>query len=134
MTTAGGLDWGQARNEHLAGKECLWQDLDGLHCGPAPTDPPLTSWVWGWSHADGEYHLVRLRIDRDPHGDRVFTSTHTCTSGGAPLTGYPAGDQRVAGFRGADQTPTLPDLQIHAVQERPSDPRAVPIVYLHRGV
>jgi len=66
---AGKMTWAQALTGPLDGTTCLWQDLDGLHVEPAPTDPPPTSLIWGWRGRD---HLVRLRLD----GDTAYVAVH----------------------------------------------------------
>ena len=63
---AGGhMTWAEARAEHLVDATCLWQDLDGLHIGPAPYAPPPTSIIWGWTKAGA---MLRLRLD----GETVY--------------------------------------------------------------
>jgi hypothetical protein len=45
----------------LDGATCVWQDLDGLHHGPAPGQPPLATHVWAWN----EKSAWRFRVDGD---------------------------------------------------------------------
>ncbi len=54
----GRMDWDDVRNA-LAGATCIWQDLDGLHCGLVPERVPLASHLWAWSGS----HAWRFRLD-----------------------------------------------------------------------
>lgn len=108
----------------LAGYECLWADLDGLHLTDAPTQAPHTSWLWAWqttTPAESNQHepgqvLVRARLDHDntqvrcfvarlhlnPEDDHAHASAGASTGGksGAPVVNttlrqWPAADQRL---------------------------------------
>lgn len=67
--SGGRMTWSAAVSGPLAGCTCLWQDLDGLHVKPAPSEPPPTSILWGWR---GESVLVRVRLD----GGTAYVAVH----------------------------------------------------------
>ena len=129
-----GLSWAEASSLHLTGRQCLWQDLDGLHCEPAPPVAPLTSVLWGWSPTgDPDAPPVRLRIDRDGDQVRVFAAAFTGTDPGAEVTTVdPGRDQRVAGIRLAGAT-NLTDLRLRAVTDNPGTAGAA-LTFLYRAV
>lgn len=56
----------------------LWQDLDGLHLAPLPSESPHTSILWG---SDAQ-RMVRLRID----GDAVYAAEATVGDQGLDRT------------------------------------------------
>lgn len=60
--SGGRMTWAKAVSGPLVGCTCLWQDLDGLHVEPAPSNAPPTSILWGWR---GDGFLVRTRLDED---------------------------------------------------------------------
>lgn len=62
MIAGGRMPWQEAREQHLEGYLCFWQDLDGAHIEQSPQDPPLTSVMWGWPKV-GNGPLIRLRLD-----------------------------------------------------------------------
>jgi hypothetical protein len=57
--TGGRMAWAEALSL-LNEATCLWQNIDGLHVASPPSDPPLTSILWGWGPGD---RLVRVRLD-----------------------------------------------------------------------
>jgi hypothetical protein len=93
--TGGQMTWAAALAGPLAGATCLWQDLDGLHVEPPPSEAPATSILWGWR----DDALVRIRLD----GDAAFAAVVPAALGGVPAVRWdlrPDGDGRVAGARG----------------------------------
>ena len=54
--------WAQVL-EQLQGCTCAWMDLDALHVGPAPSEPPIATHLWGWSRQQQRY--LRARIDEN---------------------------------------------------------------------
>jgi hypothetical protein len=80
VAISGGLmTWAAAVSGPLAGCTCLWQDLDGLHVEPPPTEAPPTSILWGWR---GDSYLVRARLD----GDDAYVAIHQAPAGSAAAT------------------------------------------------
>lgn len=62
VVTGGAMSWTEAVTTHLGTSMCLWQDLDGLHIEPAPTDPPPTSILWAWAEQGA---MTRVRLDQE---------------------------------------------------------------------
>lgn len=99
---SGRMTWQAATVGPLAGATCLWQDLDGLHVGPAPGVAPPTSILWGWRD-DGV--LVRMRLDGDVAFVLVQSAPVDSASGGAGTAARTVPwdvrkDGRVAAVRG----------------------------------
>lgn len=132
-----GMSWDDARREHLVGKRCLWQDLDGLHVAEAPRDAPHTSILWAWPVGSGDApagQMVRVRIDRDTSGgEHVFPAT-LAGGVGAALAPYSPADGRVAAFRAApDTSMDLSALRLEMVIEPDPPAGAVPLVFIREA-
>ena len=130
--SGGRSTWAVVLAGELADATCLWQDLDGLHVGPAPAAPPPTTLVWGWT-ATGT--LLRLRLD----GETVFLARWD-GGGGTTTLAWPPTEGRVLAYRGVERTagglgtayvevtvhPDDPDAAHGPVTFiRPADPRAI---------
>jgi hypothetical protein len=103
------MTWAAAVAGPLAGTTCLWQDLDGLHVEPPPSEGPVTSILWGWR----DDALVRVRLD----GESAFVAVVTTALGGVSAVQWdlrPGGDGRVAGVRG----PAVESGAIHGAFEQ----------------
>lgn len=128
-----GIRWAEAVAVHLTDKECLWQDLDGLHIGEAPTEAPPTSILWAWS-LDGpanQTDMVRLRIDRDGPIEAVLVATMT-GGPGQRLASFADDDQRILQFRASRHGMRVGSLRIHAVRVEVPDTGEVPLTFLRR--
>lgn len=127
------LTWEQALTTLLDGKDCLWQDLDGLHIEPAPAHAPPTSILWAWSTgaAPAQTEMVRLRLDPGQDGvTRVYAATAT----GGPGTALAAykDDGRTAAYRPASAgAATLQALGVVAVTEQVA-PGRTPVMFIRR--
>lgn len=75
LEALGRIPWHEAVGL-LEGATCVWQDLDGLHRGPAPCQPPLATHLWAWDRV----HAWRFRVD----GDSCIGAKLTLPSGEAP--------------------------------------------------
>ena len=88
------MTWLEAVSGPLAGCTCLWQDLDGLHVEPAPSQAPPTSILWGWR---GGSALARVRLD----ADTAYVAVHDPAASGMVATvPWAPADGRVAAARG----------------------------------
>lgn len=119
------MTWQEARDSELAGMECLWQDLDGVHLEPAPHDPPRSSILWAWSSAGEPPRAVRCRLD----GDMVLLA-QTDSTGGESLVLWGNHD-RVRQVRAAGTSDVL-TVRLIQVQESVSADGRVPLSFLYR--
>ncbi|MFC4628000.1 hypothetical protein ACFO6V_07140 [Promicromonospora alba] len=81
-------DWHHVRHL-LAGADCLWADLDGLHLTTGrdlPSATPVATHLWGWQQDES----FRIRFDR---ANALVASLRTGpTTGGAPYDGTAVDD------------------------------------------
>ena len=99
VVEGGRSHWGHLLRER-DGYTFLWQDSDGLHRGPLPSDAPYTSLLHGWS-ADGMV-LVRVRLDGQTVWLAQITPGDGETATVSNLHSWGAKTRRVAGFRSPD--------------------------------
>ncbi|RAY16852.1 hypothetical protein DPM19_01410 [Actinomadura craniellae] len=96
LVARGRLPWERALT-HLDGGTCLWADLDGLHTGPPPTEPPIATHLWAWDTD----RLLRARVDG---AECVLAELHLATTAaGEPVRvtrrqvpTWPLGEGRVS--------------------------------------
>lgn len=106
--TSGQLTWNEARYV-LEGATCFWQDLDGAHLGPPPSEVPPTSLIWAWRQQSSgqQMWLARLRIDLT----RVYLATHDLVdeADAEALIAWNPRDGRIQHLRWADDSAHLSD-------------------------
>lgn len=121
--SGGRMSWAEARQQHLTGLTCLWQDLDGLHLEPAPIEPPLASHLWGWT-PDGA--MVRVRLDGDvAHVARCDTTAEATT-----VISWEPRDGRIRSFRPAPSGQGALGLELEQVVIDGITDGAGPITFL----
>jgi hypothetical protein len=108
---SGTMSWEAAVAGPLDAATCLWQDLDGLHVGPAPAASPPTSILWAWRD-DG--WLIRARLDG---GTALIAVHHPGESANTGTTlPWAPGDGRVAASHG--RGPASQDGGVGAVYQQ----------------
>ncbi len=113
--------------------EWLWQDLDGLHLSPLPSEPPPTSIMWGWpdpvpGRTPDISELWRVRLD----GATVYAARPTAGTS-HPVLPWGGLDQ-VAQMRCADGLAAADVRQmsfVEVVEDLPSD-GSVPLTFYYR--
>ena len=101
----GYMTWPLALSGPLRDTTCLWQDLDGVHCEPAPQVPPPTSILWAWN----KNTLLRIRLDTD----EAFVAVRARDTNADPVQTWAQNDGRVRQIRPAPGLTREQLLQTH---------------------
>ena len=108
LATLGVQPWPHVRC-CLADFTWLWADLHGLHVGPAPSEPPFTSILWGWN----DRAVARVRLD----GETMFGAAMALHAGCPPISCQHTGGAptRSVTYQASDAQPwTADDQQIRS--------------------